>query len=345
MASGVHPKSEFFIFWSALGKVNSHRDLPRKASGMPSYETSRFAPPPAPTGLPSADTMPPDDALMALSLITIWAMHTGRSLRPVPISELTVQELEDFWADDQMLPAKTDTEPTPLGPRTTAPDMSVNTRRQAARDSLPSGAEPSMHLPTFTRPSETSSMSETLIGLDIVGFSGPRRTEDVQRLLCDTMYGVAEQAFSMTSLSWEDTRRDNRGDGMLIAVPSAVRACDIVEPLHYHLAARLRRHNRLANDLTHLRLRMAIHVGEVEYGDHAMLGHDIIDLCRLLDSHEFRQVMAKNPRADLGVLVSERLYQGAAAKGAIDPDAYTSLTVSHGQNRTRAHLWLPPTYH
>ncbi|WP_067481950.1 hypothetical protein [Actinomadura hibisca] len=44
-----------------------------------------------------------DDALMALSLITVWSMRTGRSLRPVPVSELTAQELEDFWADDQMV--------------------------------------------------------------------------------------------------------------------------------------------------------------------------------------------------------------------------------------------------
>ncbi len=45
-----------------------------------------------------------DDALMALSLITVWATRTGRSLRAVPVHELTAQELEDFWADDQLWP-------------------------------------------------------------------------------------------------------------------------------------------------------------------------------------------------------------------------------------------------
>lgn len=41
-------------------------------------------------------------ALMALSLFTVWTARTGRVLRPVPITELTAQELEDFWVDDQL---------------------------------------------------------------------------------------------------------------------------------------------------------------------------------------------------------------------------------------------------
>lgn len=43
-----------------------------------------------------------DAALMALSLFTVWAVRTGRTLRPVPIADLTAQEIEAFWADDQL---------------------------------------------------------------------------------------------------------------------------------------------------------------------------------------------------------------------------------------------------
>jgi hypothetical protein len=45
---------------------------------------------------------PGDTALVALSLFTIWAARTGRVLRDVPISELTPEELIEFWADDQL---------------------------------------------------------------------------------------------------------------------------------------------------------------------------------------------------------------------------------------------------
>jgi hypothetical protein len=44
----------------------------------------------------------PDDRVIALALITIWATRTGRMLRAVPISELSAEELVAFWADDQI---------------------------------------------------------------------------------------------------------------------------------------------------------------------------------------------------------------------------------------------------
>lgn len=54
-----------------------------------------------------------DDAHMALALITVWAIHTGRSLPQAPMSELTAEELEDFWADEQMLINDTSGRPDP----------------------------------------------------------------------------------------------------------------------------------------------------------------------------------------------------------------------------------------
>jgi hypothetical protein len=46
--------------------------------------------------------MTSDDRTLALSLITTWATRTGRVLRPVPVSELSAEELVNFWADDQL---------------------------------------------------------------------------------------------------------------------------------------------------------------------------------------------------------------------------------------------------
>jgi hypothetical protein len=43
-----------------------------------------------------------DDRTLALLLVTVWAARTGRVLRPAPPSELTPEELVDFWADDQL---------------------------------------------------------------------------------------------------------------------------------------------------------------------------------------------------------------------------------------------------
>lgn len=49
------------------------------------------------SGWSSADT-----ALLTLTLFTTWAARTGRVLRDVPISDLTADELVEFWTDDQL---------------------------------------------------------------------------------------------------------------------------------------------------------------------------------------------------------------------------------------------------
>jgi len=44
----------------------------------------------------------PDDIALARTLFTVWAARTGRELRAVPVTELTADELIEFWADDQL---------------------------------------------------------------------------------------------------------------------------------------------------------------------------------------------------------------------------------------------------
>ena len=68
-----------------------------------------FADPTAQPGEP-----PGDAALMALSLFTVWAVRTGRTLRPVPVRQLTAEELETFW--DDHLPGAVQPRPFPSPP-------------------------------------------------------------------------------------------------------------------------------------------------------------------------------------------------------------------------------------
>jgi hypothetical protein len=56
---------------------------------------------PVPRGAPMWSAA---DAALARSLFTTWAVRTGRVLRAVPVTELTAEELIDFWADDQLEP-------------------------------------------------------------------------------------------------------------------------------------------------------------------------------------------------------------------------------------------------
>jgi hypothetical protein len=44
----------------------------------------------------------PEDIALAQALFTVWATRTGRTLRAVPVIDLTACELIEFWADDQI---------------------------------------------------------------------------------------------------------------------------------------------------------------------------------------------------------------------------------------------------
>lgn len=55
---------------------------------------------PAPSDHPP--TPPADTDRMALSLVTLWAMRTGRTPPPAPYTALTAAELLGFWTDPDM---------------------------------------------------------------------------------------------------------------------------------------------------------------------------------------------------------------------------------------------------
>jgi hypothetical protein len=43
-----------------------------------------------------------EDTILAVSLFTVWAIRTGRALPDAAVTDLTPEELTEFWADDQL---------------------------------------------------------------------------------------------------------------------------------------------------------------------------------------------------------------------------------------------------
>jgi hypothetical protein len=60
---------------------------------------------PAPAGRrgnePMAYAAHAEDDTLVLLLVSTWELCTGRTLRSAPASELTEDELIEFWADDR----------------------------------------------------------------------------------------------------------------------------------------------------------------------------------------------------------------------------------------------------
>lgn len=86
--------------------------------------------------------------------------------------------------------------------------------------------------------------------------------------------------------------------------PADVEPDDFLDPLGHHLAAVLRRYNRTAGDATRLRLRMAVHHGDVRHDAHGVIGYASLHLFRMLEATAFKKAL-QTAETDLGVIVSD----------------------------------------
>ncbi|HEU5158670.1 MAG TPA: hypothetical protein VFU43_16855 [Streptosporangiaceae bacterium] len=186
------------------------------------------------------------------------------------------------------------------------------------------------------RPTHTS-----LMAVDICAF-GERRDEDMQLHLREKMYELLAETFRMTRLPWESAYREDRGDGALIIMPPAVPAEALLDPLAHHLHALLRRANRYTSDTARLRVRVAVHSGDVHGDANGVAGHAVVLLFRLLDCRRFKRMLADSG-ADVGLIVSASLYQETTHRaGFVDAVSYEPINVRRKETRARAWVWLPP---
>jgi hypothetical protein len=194
----------------------------------------------------------------------------------------------------------------------------------------------------ISRPLELApAMHTTLVATDIVGFGKKYRDADAQMHVRRMMYELFIEAFTITGLPWWDCHREDRGDGALVVAPPDVHPDSFLDPLAHHLNATVHRYNRHASDNTQLHLRMAVHHGYVYRDTYGVTGDALTHLFRLLEAPAFKKSLA-TVEADLGVIVSHRLYTDARQRGGlINPAGYAPLHLSYKETRTRAWLWLP----
>ena len=108
----------------------------------------------------------------------------------------------------------------------------------------------------------------TIIAVDVDGFGDPHRTNPNQVAVREGLYRAMREAFRLAGIPWTDRDHEDRGDGMFILVGPDVPKSLFVESLPSALIAALRSHNAAHTDSERIRLRMALHAGEVHYDDH-----------------------------------------------------------------------------
>jgi hypothetical protein len=180
----------------------------------------------------------------------------------------------------------------------------------------------------------------TIVAVDVEGFGDRRRTNTNQVAVRDGLYQAIRAAFNQAGIPWIDHDHEDRGDGMFILVGSEVPKSLFVEALPLRLALALREHNDAHPPQEQIRLRMALHAGEVNYDEHGVTAAAINLTFRLLESRALKRLLGDSPGA-LAVITSSWFYEEVVKHSSIVATAYRPVQVTVKETRTTGWVCLP----
>ncbi|SDW34231.1 Tetratricopeptide (TPR) repeat [Amycolatopsis xylanica] len=181
----------------------------------------------------------------------------------------------------------------------------------------------------------------TIVVVDIEGFGDRRRTNTHQRGVRDGLYQVVEKAFTTAGLPWADCYREDRGDAIFILAPATAPKPLFVESLPPNLITALRVHNETHPDAQRIRLRLALHAGEVYYDAHGVTSASLTLAFRLIDAAPLKAALAASPGV-LAVITSNWFFDDVVrhSPGAA-PATYRQVSVAEKETTTTGWITLP----
>jgi hypothetical protein len=222
--------------------------------------------------------------------------------------------------------------------------VDVEHRRAAWLDSIAPGAGP-----RHSRDAEAAGAGEpiavtpvhrTIVAVDIEGFGDHRRTNTNQVRVRRGLYKAMRHAFESAGVAWNSCHREDRGDGLLVLASAEVRKSLFVDRLPGVLAAALSRHNETHPPEEQIRLRLALHAGEVNYDDHGVTSTSITHTFRLVNARALKEVHKESP-AVLAIIASSWFFDEVIRHNERNqPDFYRPVTVTNKETTMPAWIRL-----
>ncbi|MFF5110460.1 hypothetical protein [Streptosporangium sp. NPDC000509] len=165
------------------------------------------------------------------------------------------------------------------------------------------------------------------------------RHDSIQSGLAQVMDRGAREA----GLRRETWARQEAGDGEVIVIPEREGELRVVDDLVHRVRKALHDHNRERRDDARLRIRVAIGHGVVKRGAMGFVGQVVVTTARLLDAEAARTALKVNPRADLVLILTDRLYEDVVRQlhTSYRPEAFTRLEVPTKERTEIAWMWIP----
>jgi hypothetical protein len=175
---------------------------------------------------------------------------------------------------------------------------------------------------------QTVAVHHTIVVTDIENFTDPGRTNLDQLAIRDELYRIIEGSVSAAGVDWQACNVEDRGDGVFILIPSDVPKALLATKVVGQLAKRLARYNASCLARLRIRLRVAMHAGEVHYDRHGVTGCAINHAFRLIASPAVKAAL-RTSTGQLAVIVSAWFYDEVVRHfPAAEPSSYRRVTAA-----------------
>jgi hypothetical protein len=188
---------------------------------------------------------------------------------------------------------------------------------------------------------ERTAVHRTILAVDVESYGDQRRTTPDRLALRDGLYGALPRAFDDAGIPWADCHGDDCGDGLFVLVPPEIPKCHFVEYLPTALAVALHRHNRTHAAEARMRLRMALHAGEVVFDDHGVTGPAINHTFRLLEAPPLKDALKASPGV-LALITSTWFFDEVVRHcDGLDPKTFRPVPVTVKETNTTGWVSRP----
>jgi NB-ARC domain-containing protein len=152
-----------------------------------------------------------------------------------------------------------------------------------------------------------NAVHRSVIVVDVEGFGSKERTDADRLVVRDGMHRAVREAFRTADIDLSTCHVDDAGDAVLVLVPPNVLKSVLVDLLPRALADALARHNEASPATSAIRMRAAVHAGEVTFDDHGVTGSALVHAFRMLDASRPRAALAASD-ASVILVVSSWIY-------------------------------------
>lgn len=181
----------------------------------------------------------------------------------------------------------------------------------------------------------------TILVVDVERFSDYRRTDSQRVAVHHGLYDLLQEALRDVGIEWDDCHHEDRGDGALILAPAQIPKVLFSDYLPDRLADGLRLHNQVHPPEERMRLRMALHAGEVFFNEHGVVASSVNMAFRLLDAAPLKEAL-RHSSGVLTMIASSWFYHEVIRNSQeFRPEAYFPVLVDVKETNTTGWITMP----